>query len=527
VPKFFAYIRVSTARQGEGVSLPQQRDSILRCAQKAGLTIDRWFEEKVTAAKRGRPLFTEMLKLLEKGQATGVIIHKIDRSARNLKDWADLGELIDRGIDVRFANESLDLQTRGGRLSADIQAVVAADYIRNLREETKKGIYGRFKQGLYPMPAPIGYIDRGAGKAKEPDPVKGPLIRAAFELYSTGQYSLSGLASVIARRGLTNRSGGTVSRNGWSRVLHNPFYIGLIKLETTKETFPGIHAPLVSAQLFRRVQRVLNGKVNGKVQVHDFQFRRLLKCGNCGYALVGERQKGHAYYRCHTHNCETKGIREEVIDKAILTQLNLLQFSRQERAYLSARLKALKLQWNDESNEKKESFDSRIRQITERLSRLTDAYIDGDLEKRLFEERKAMLLEERRNLEDILAGWDNKKRQTPDRLAKFLELAGNAYRGYEAADPAEKRELLQIVTSNRTLTGKSLDISLVPPFRQVAERFLSSNGEASRAQVRMNKLLAALSKLIDNDPGAEQILDFALQKNNKLDGSDKDMEVAA
>ena len=63
-----------------------------------------------------------------------MIIHKIDRSARNLKDWADLGELIDQGIDVHFANESLDLHSRGGRLSADIQAVVAADYTC-IREE--------------------------------------------------------------------------------------------------------------------------------------------------------------------------------------------------------------------------------------------------------------------------------------------------------------------------------------------------------------------------------------------------------
>jgi len=56
-----------------------------------------------------------------------------------LRDWADLGELIDAGVEVHFATESLDLHTRGGRLSADIQAVVAADYIRNLREETRKG----------------------------------------------------------------------------------------------------------------------------------------------------------------------------------------------------------------------------------------------------------------------------------------------------------------------------------------------------------------------------------------------------
>src|SRR4029077_2705893 len=131
------------------------------------------------------PVFSQMLKALKSGKVAGVIIHKIDRSARNLRDWADLIELSDSGIEIHIASENLDLRSRGGRLSADIQAVVAADYIRNLREETRKGFYGRLKQGLYPLAAPIGYLDRGKGKPKEPDPAKAPLVRRAFELYAT------------------------------------------------------------------------------------------------------------------------------------------------------------------------------------------------------------------------------------------------------------------------------------------------------------------------------------------------------
>src|ERR1700730_10356191 len=157
--RYFGYIRVSTAKQGEkGVSLAEQKDAISQYAQRYGLTVVQWFEERESAAKRGRPIFSQMMKQLRTGNARGVIIHKIDRSARNLKDWADLGELIDVGVEVHFANESLDLNTRGGRLSADIQAVVAADYIRNLREEKRKGCYGRLKEGVYPLPAPIGYL---------------------------------------------------------------------------------------------------------------------------------------------------------------------------------------------------------------------------------------------------------------------------------------------------------------------------------------------------------------------------------
>jgi site-specific DNA recombinase len=154
---YFAYIRVSTVKQGaHGSSLQEQRAAIEAFASRSALAISQWFEERETAAKQGRTAFNRMLADLERGRAAGVIIHKIDRSARNLKDWARLGELMDRGIEVHFVQDNLDLATRGGRLSADIQAVVAADFIRNLREEVRKGFYGRLKQGFYPLPAPRG-----------------------------------------------------------------------------------------------------------------------------------------------------------------------------------------------------------------------------------------------------------------------------------------------------------------------------------------------------------------------------------
>src|SRR4051812_48236500 len=236
--EYFGYIRVSTAKQGEkGVSLQEQKDSIQRYAQRYGLSISQWFEERESAAKRGRTLFTEMMKQLRRGDVRGVIIHKIDRSARNLKDWADLGELIDSGVEVHFANESLDLNTRGGRLSADIQAVVASDYIRNLREETRKGFYGRLKQGLYPLPAPLGYLDRGKGKRKDVDHLTAPFVRKCFDLYSSRKYSLQSLLAEITELGLRNRQGKRLSLTGLSTVLNNPFYMGVMRVRKTGELF--------------------------------------------------------------------------------------------------------------------------------------------------------------------------------------------------------------------------------------------------------------------------------------------------
>src|SRR5438876_10063276 len=190
---YIGYTRVSTTKQGEGVSLEVQKEAISRYAERNQLQIGQWLEEMETAAKRGRPVFNQAMKLLRHGKHQGIILHKLDRGARNLKDWAEIGELSDQGVEVHFVNESLDLQSRGGRLSADIQAVVAADFIRNLRQETRKGFYGRIKQGLYPLPAPLGYLDTGKAKPKEPDPAKAPLVKKTFELYGSGRYNLDDL----------------------------------------------------------------------------------------------------------------------------------------------------------------------------------------------------------------------------------------------------------------------------------------------------------------------------------------------
>ena len=89
--RVFAYIRVSTVRQGtQGSSLQEQRAAIERYVAQHQLEIPAWFEEQETAAKSGRPVFRTMINALGQGQADGIVIHKIDRSARNLRDWADL-----------------------------------------------------------------------------------------------------------------------------------------------------------------------------------------------------------------------------------------------------------------------------------------------------------------------------------------------------------------------------------------------------------------------------------------------------
>lgn len=488
------------------MSLPEQKSAIERFAAQFGLNVATWFEERETAAKRGRPVWNVMLKELRKGTFQGVVIHKIDRSARNLRDWADLGELIDQGIEVRFANESLDMQSRGGRLSADIQAVVAADYIRNLREEAKKGLYGRLKQGFYPWRAPIGYLDNGSAKPKTVDPVKGPLIRQAFALYATGQWSIPRLVEEMERRGLRNLGGGNVTKNGMHTILRNPFYTGLMRIIVAGETCEGNHEALISRSQFQRVQDILHGRVGTRVVVNDFLFRRTIKCGNCGYSLIGERQKGIVYYRCHKPTCRKILIREDAFAAALDEQLKAIEFSEGEKAYLRDRLQALRSSWAEDRQNVINAAMLRIEKVTERLNRLTDAYLDQALDKAMFEERKASLLGERMALEAKIQEYEGNRRSLPEEIEKCVELAGNANCLYRNASVEKKRRLFRILMSNCTLRDKRLDFAWQTPFRIIAAREKSDECRERKEIGRTVDLLVnSLTQALEQNSLADMI----------------------
>jgi len=259
-----------------------------------------------------------MLRLLRLKIAQGVVIHKIDRSMRNLEDWADVGKLVDSGVQIHFATENVDLETVGGRLFCGHTGRRCCALQQKSPRGSKERLYGRLKQGFYPFRARIGYLDQGSAKAKIPDPIRAPLIEAMFELYSSGRFSLPDLAEEMFRRGLRNLNGGPVTVNGLVTILKNPFYYGLIRIDKTGQTFQGNHQPLVTTRVFETVQAVLAGKRVDRSKNQIFVYSRIARCKTCGYSLIAERQKGHLYYRCHKRpfksTCPATSVREEQID---------------------------------------------------------------------------------------------------------------------------------------------------------------------------------------------------------------------
>jgi len=479
----YAYIRVSTLRQGEGVSLEAQREAITAFASRQNLNVTTWFEEKETAAKCGRPIFTRMVNELRQGKADGLIIHKLDRLTRNLTEYAKIGELIDSGINVHTAIDSLDFRSRGGRLTAEIQAVIAADYVRNLREETLKGMNGRLKQGLYPFRAPIGYIDNGRGQPKSLDPIRAPLVRKAFELYGTREYSMKTLLPKLQMMGLTNRVGGRLSLHGLETLLDNPFYTGIIRIKRTGKSFPGVHERLISPALYERVQDIKSGKAGPKVTKHNHLYQGLFRCGLCAGPMVPERQKQFVYYRCPIKDCDTKTIREDqlvVVIEEFLGQSELSETDAKE-----AKLEIERWVRTVQKDAVTSSLTLRQNNLNERQHRLTDALVDGLIDKDTFNERKQALLLEAETLQQEGAEQGNQGAKAAQ-LGTIIELTKSLKRSHEMANRAEKRRIVESTSSNRFVIGK--EIYLEPQNWLLEVRNLAStpSGDPSRIEDRIN-----------------------------------------
>lgn len=473
--RLFAYIRVSTPKQGRGVSLKEQRAAIEAYAARTGAEIIAWFEEKRTAAKAGRPEFARMVKLLRQGKAEGVVIHKVDRSTRNFRDWADIDELIESGVDVHFANETLDLKSRGGRLAADIQVVVAVDYIRNLREEALKGIHGRLKQGILPHHAPIGYLDCGAGKPKAIDPVRGPMIRELFTLYASGGYTLRELTAEAEKLGLRNTNDKPLRLTQIHAMLRSVFYAGVIR-SARFGTFAGAHEPIVDRATFDRVQAVLTGKFVRRTKRHYFLFRRMLRCKSCRRSLIGSARKGFVYYRCSNVECPTTSIREDRVDAAVRAVLETITLGDGEANIIEQDLVALETNGKAVVESRRAALTEAISAATARLARLTDLLLDGKIDSSAHDERRAGLTLERQKLEQELANIDGMSSEIVARAREIVGLARRPVFLYESATDDQKRRLLETVLSDCTAEGKTLEFSLHEPFATFARCFNEQDG---------------------------------------------------
>jgi DNA invertase Pin-like site-specific DNA recombinase len=129
-------------------------------AKQNALEVINEFVEKQSAKIPGRPIFNEMLKRIEKGEANGILAWYPDRLARNSVDGGKIIYLIDCGriLSLKFPTFWFE-PTPQGKFMLNIAFGQSKYYIDSLSENVRRGLRQKVRRGEYPGPAPIGYLN--------------------------------------------------------------------------------------------------------------------------------------------------------------------------------------------------------------------------------------------------------------------------------------------------------------------------------------------------------------------------------
>ena len=305
------YLRVSTREQAEkgegteGLSIPAQREACTRHVRDAGWMLsDEYVDRGESARSADRPALKDMLaRIAGDRDIDAVVVHKIDRLARNMEDHVAIRALLRRrGVALVSVTENVE-ETASGRLVEGIHALMAEFYSANLASEIKKGLDQKAKLGGFPHGAPLGYLNvreviGGRPVARiVPDPERAPLVPLAFEHYVTGEWTLQRLATELAHRGLTNRgqrskAPAPITWQGLAKILANPVYIGIVEWNGVQ--YPGTHEPLVTPEVFRHVRELIGARSarGTRERKHPHHLKGLLHCGVCGRRPLGPALQG-------------------------------------------------------------------------------------------------------------------------------------------------------------------------------------------------------------------------------------------
>jgi site-specific DNA recombinase len=345
--KSIIYARKSSeASDRQVLSIESQRNELVSLAKTYNLKVDKIFEESKSAKQPGRPVFDELIKLIEKHPGSVLLVWKLDRLARNPKDEGTIKWLLQTNVIAKIITPERTYNPEDNTLISGVEFSMAAQYSIDLAKNVKRGNKTKLEKGELPGAAPIGYLDNKLTKLKEVDPIRSPLIQQAFELYATGRYSLKEVNNLIYDKGLRTKGGNKLSRAELHRIFQNPFYMGIIS--RIGQRFQGVHPPIISKTLFDNVQDVLCNRHHPKIQKHFFPVRGFITCHNCGCLYTATKKKGFIYYYCTNGKgqCEQhkKYINQDLADGLVAKVLREINFSEEEVevAYLAARERTLK-----------------------------------------------------------------------------------------------------------------------------------------------------------------------------------------
>ena len=469
------YARVSTDKQAQKeLSIPAQIDAMKEYAKRKGWHIVGHFIDQGESAKTtNRPELKRLIQhCKENKNINAVLVHKIDRLARNLIDYATVKAILkQKGIRLVSASESFD-DSALGQLMENIFASISEWYSANLGEEIKKANLAKLRIGEWPHKPPIGYKSvkqEGKRVRHVPDPKTAPLVRQAFELFSTGNYSLKTLSEEMFERGLKTAYGRMYGQQSIKDLLQRRFYIG--KLQWQEREYKGKHKPIISERLFYQVQEILNKRSvdTGEKGKLEFLLRGIAYCQKCSQKLTGEVHPRGSYYRClpnlHKTKCDEPYIPVALLDGQLealyeriqpprklleLLRLEMQQIAEQRKKIAERDIKELKRTIEDAENKQ-------IKLLDEMLAGKVPRDVCEKLEKRY----QKQIIQAQARLSQLEVDYDDPL----DFLDKCTLVASMILHLHQRFNYEQKKNLLRAVFERIYVKDRAITaVKLNPPF---------------------------------------------------------------
>jgi site-specific DNA recombinase len=449
--KAVIYLRVSTKEQTEeGYSIPAQAEACRRFIADRGWELAEEYVDRGESARTAdRPQLQAMLARLAEDQSINcLVVHKLDRLARNLEDHAAVRAALRKaGVQLHSVTESLE-DSASGKLVEGILASIAEFYSANLGQEIRKGLDQKATQGGWPTKAPIGYRNvrrDGAGRrgesVLEPDH-QAPLVVWAFDRYATGELSVAALTERLAEKGLRNRLGNPPGISAVHRMLNNPVYAGVVRWRGVDRD--GTHEPLVSRELYDKVQRVLGAHSTGgeRSWKHDHYLKGALVCTECGSRLYYTFIKGRfGYFRCIGRNTartacsQSQYVPAAELERAVEHLYDDVTIPTALRRRLERVLRVEVAERERHRAEATEFLGRRLRQLANEREKLLRAYYADAIDVATLKREQSRMNAEVAEAESQLANDGEKLAHAKQIIDLALDLAKDCAASYRKARP--------------------------------------------------------------------------------------------
>jgi len=476
--KYILYARKSTEEDDRQIlSIEAQIFELKEFAAKEKLEIVASFQEAKTAKEPGRIKFAEMLSLIERGKADGIISWNPDRLARNSVDGGKIIHFVDRGLikSLKFPTFWFE-PTPQGLFMLQIAFGQSKYYVDSLRENVTRGMRQKIRNGVWPVLAPLGYLNNPKTRGIDVDTAKAPKVKKIFELYATGNYNLRELAEWCQRINLKSNLGNNISIGKVHALLQNVFYTGLMKFKG--EIYEGTHEPFISKKLFDKVQEIMREKGKPqKVKKHNFAFLGLMKCP-CSAAITAEKKikpsgREYIYYRCTKKKgpCREKHfLREEELFAQIKSFLQKVSLSSQDTERILAELDKDEQQAKEQAKTTVQNLKAELSEIEKKLEKLLDIYLEETITAEEYASRKEKLVKKKVGLQEQIQDFEQNGLSWLEPAREFVLSLNQAAKLLESENKSEMTTFLKNIGSNCILQNRQLIFSPKIPYDLVAER---------------------------------------------------------